>query len=144
MELSLRPAQEVDRDFCRRVHHSAYHDVVLRQFGKWDESQQDEFFAETWGELKFDIIEVDRAPAGCFCCEAQQHVIHLLEIAILPEFQGRGIGGELIRRKQHEAEKLGFPICLHVLKESDAKRLYQRLGFQKVDEDATHLIMEWR
>ncbi len=41
MEITLRLAGEDDKDFCRRTHHLAYRDVVMRQFGGWDDGQQD-------------------------------------------------------------------------------------------------------
>ena len=49
MDLKLRPATADEKDFCRQVHHLAYRDVVERQFGRWDESQQEVYFNEGVG-----------------------------------------------------------------------------------------------
>ena len=144
MEITVRPATAGDVNFCCQTHHLAYRDVVERQFGGWDESLQDGFFAKAWDALHFQIIESDDHPAGCFCCERQQEQILLLEIFLLPAYQGSGIGSELIRREQCAATKLGIPIRLRVLKANQARRLYQRLGFRETGEDTTHFLMEWR
>jgi len=41
---SKRPATTADTEFARFTHHAAYHDVVVRQFGNFDERMQDNFF----------------------------------------------------------------------------------------------------
>lgn len=143
MIITLRPASEEDQDFCRQVHHRAYHDVVERQFGRWDDAQQDGFFAEAWHQLQLNVIEADGHPIGCLCCETQPEQILLLEIFLLPALQGNGIGTKLIRQEQAAAAKQGLPLRLRVLKENRARQLYQRLGFQDTGEDATHYLMEW-
>jgi hypothetical protein len=46
MQITKRPAENFDTEFVRHVHHLAYRDVVIRQYGAWDEKVQDEFFAK--------------------------------------------------------------------------------------------------
>lgn len=62
-------------------------------------------------------------------------------MALLPEFQGRGIGTKLIQAVMGEAAGLGLPLRLQVLKANRARRLYERLGFHVYAETATHLQM---
>jgi ribosomal protein S18 acetylase RimI-like enzyme len=65
-----------------------------------------------------------------------------VDIALLPEFRGRGIGGGQLASliQQCRAEKL--PLRLQVLKENPAQRLYERLGFNKTSEDQMYIQME--
>lgn len=46
--ITRRPATEADREWARQLHHRVVRDVVERQFGSWDEDQQDRFFANDW------------------------------------------------------------------------------------------------
>jgi ribosomal protein S18 acetylase RimI-like enzyme len=66
----------------------------------------------------------------------------LQNIEIEPEFQGRGIGSELICRIIEDADARGLAVKLQALKvNSGAIRLYERLGFVLVEESDTHFQM---
>jgi GNAT superfamily N-acetyltransferase len=143
MTINLRPATETDKWFCRRVHHEAYRDVVTRQFGRWDEAMQDAFFDKNWALSPHQVVELDGSPVGCFSREIKPDHIFLAEVQLLPEYQNRGIGSSLVRQQQDEGAKLGVPVRLRVLKESRARRLYERLGLVVTGETETHTEMEW-
>ena len=65
--------------------------------------------------------------------------LQLMQLQILPEWQGRGLGGAVLGRL---AELAGArPVCLSVLKSNPAARLYRRLGFVTVGEDAHEYYM---
>jgi len=66
----------------------------------------------------------------------------LVGIQLLPEFQGRGIGSDLILRELAHAKALGKPLRLQVLRANDrARALYERLGFRVVGETEHHFMM---
>lgn len=73
---------------------------------------------------------------------APEHLI--VDIALLPELRGQGVGRILIEASQREAQIQGRGMHLHVLKQNDAaRRLYERLGFVVThDTDAYH-HMRW-
>lgn len=50
-DIKLRAARSVDKDFVHRVHDEAYRDVVVRQFGRWNQQEEDVFF-EAIGRTK--------------------------------------------------------------------------------------------
>ncbi|MBW4512743.1 MAG: GNAT family N-acetyltransferase [Scytonematopsis contorta HA4267-MV1] len=56
---------------------------------------------------------------------------------LLPEYQCLGIGTQLIQSVISQAKSLNKPVVLHVLKINPAKSLYERLGFETVEEIAT-------
>ena len=62
--LSLRPATPLDTPFLRGLHHLAYRDVVLRQFGAWEEDAQDFWFERSLGEAEFRVISRDSLAVG--------------------------------------------------------------------------------
>jgi ribosomal protein S18 acetylase RimI-like enzyme len=59
----------------------------------------------------------------------------ILQVQLMPEHQGRGIGAALIRELQAQARAAGMPLKLKVLKTNPAQRLYERLGFVIVGDD---------
>lgn len=62
LKLERRPAQEVDTEFARQAHHRAYRDVVVKQFGGWNEEAQDKFFDSAWKGSKHEILSANGQP----------------------------------------------------------------------------------
>lgn len=59
--------------------------------------------------------------------------IYVMVVGVAPEFQGRGIGGKLIRSVLKEADKAGLPVYLETSTESNAA-MYVHLGFKIIDK----------
>ena len=143
--VSLKMATEKDKEFCRRVHHEAYRNVVVRQFGAWDESLQDILFLKKWNPATLDVIHVNDEPAGSIRRDVLPDHIWIAEIQLLPAFQGRGIGSDMLKRLMNEATRNAISVRLQVLKANDrARMLYQRLGFRVTAETDRHFLMEWK
>ncbi len=142
--LSLRPATDQDTDFARNVHHQAYRDVVVKQFGSWDEAMQDKFFADTWAQQGFQILTWDNEPCGYARIEETPEEIRGHELVILPEFQSKSIGSFLLHKWQDTARERAVPLRLQVLQANRAAELYKRVGFKEIGRNDTHIEMEWR
>jgi ribosomal protein S18 acetylase RimI-like enzyme len=67
--------------------------------------------------------------------EDDRELIFIRMIFLLPEFQGRGIGAELLQGEVARATEAGKQLHLKVIKINPAKKLYDRLGFVVVEED---------
>ena len=67
-----------------------------------------------------------------------------MDIALLPEYRGAGIGTWIMRNLLDEAPGAQKPVTLHVEPYNRAVRLYQRLGFHVVERRGINLFMEWR
>jgi GNAT superfamily N-acetyltransferase len=143
MKISLRLATSADTEFARVVHHSAYREVVTKQFGTWEERLQDGFFEKGWRPGESQVIQVDGQDIGCLLQEIHDDYIQLVEVQILPHFQGRGIGSQIIERLIGDAAQRGIPLRLQVLKANRGQELYLRMGFVKTGETATHALMEY-
>src|SRR5947209_1183088 len=128
MEVTRRPALETDTDFARLVHHQAYRDVSERQFGPWNEKEQDEYFNGDWNPAAFDIVLCDGIPCGYMHVEDRDHDIHVDELVLLSEFQGQGIGSSLLREVMERASRRGVPVGLQTFRVNRALNLYDRLG----------------
>ncbi len=69
--------------------------------------------------------------------------LHLHQMQVLPEFQGMGVGAELVRQTMMNSKKMQKPITLFVVKNTPAKRLYDRFGFIVTGEFKHHCRMCW-
>jgi len=69
---------------------------------------------------------------------------HLQQLQILPAYQGRGIGTEVIRAMLAEARKARVTVSLNVLHGNPAVHLYERLGFQVTGQTSLELNMTCR
>lgn len=94
----------------------------------------------------FLVIEYAKAPVGRYYLQQDASSDYLVvDISLLPEEQGKGIGSELIRQTQRDALARGAAIGLHVHHMNPrARQLYERLGFDAKDTTATHVAMRWQ
>jgi ribosomal protein S18 acetylase RimI-like enzyme len=78
----------------------------------------------------FDLILVDGRPGGRLYVHRGDAGIRIMDIALTPEFRGRGIGTHYLRLLQQESTTTGKTLSIHVEIHNPAKRLYERLGFR--------------
>lgn len=79
------------------------------------------------------IVDVDGDVIGQITLDQGSDVITIVDIALLPDHCGQGIGGEVLSRVTAGADRRGVPTCLSVdLDNPRAERLYRRAGFDTV------------
>jgi GNAT superfamily N-acetyltransferase len=66
----------------------------------------------------------------------------LIDISLLPEFTGQGIGSALFDTMLAEADAAGIPMTLHCSITNRAFTLYERKGFASVRLEGADWIME--
>jgi ribosomal protein S18 acetylase RimI-like enzyme len=81
------------------------------------------------------VLEMAGKPVGILKVTRQGAVWELIQIQLVPDLQGHGIGSSLIEELLPEAERANASVRLSVLKSSPALRLYECLGFEAKDED---------
>ncbi len=82
-----------------------------------------------------DIILVHEQPVGFFKVLREEHLWHLLQIMLLPEYQGQGIGTRLLQDLINQSREHNTTLQLGVLKGNPARCLYERLGFRLLHEE---------
>jgi ribosomal protein S18 acetylase RimI-like enzyme len=93
----------------------------------------------------YHIVLLDGKPVGRLWVAPGDNEFHLVDIAIHPQLQSKGIGTVLIQRLQQEAAKAGLPIRCCVFRFNPGSlRFHQRLGFAIVREDEMYFYLEWR
>ena len=151
-DLALRPARADDEPFQLRVYASTREEelapvpwsaeqkaaFVAQQF-----AAQSDHYARHYAGMSADVILVDGVPAGRLLVARWDAEIRIVDIAILPEFRGRGAGEVLLRGLMAEADAAGKPVSIHVEHTNRALGLYRRLGFRPVGEHGPYLRMQW-
>jgi GNAT superfamily N-acetyltransferase len=150
--ISLRPITSSDESFLARVYASSRAEELA--ITGWSEEQkaafcrsqfeaQRAYYAENYRDACFQLIESDGWPAGRLYVARWEKEIRVVDITLLPEFRGNGTGTKLLCQLQDEARRAGKPLTIHVERFNRALQLYQRLGFQQVEDKGVYLLMKW-
>lgn len=103
---------------------------------------QSAHYAKSYPAGSFDIIMSGGQPAGRLITNRTADRLHVVDIALLPEFRGQGIGTYFLQSLIDEARAKGIKTTIYVEFVNPAQRLYFRLGFQKVEEQGVHWLLE--
>jgi ribosomal protein S18 acetylase RimI-like enzyme len=95
-------------------------------------------------EAKYWVIRCDGSAAGRLILDRTAQEIHVVDIALLPEFRKRGIGSALMEAIIHEASHAAKTVRLHVERFNPAMPWYERLGFRVISSGPIYLEMVWR
>jgi ribosomal protein S18 acetylase RimI-like enzyme len=148
---TLRVSTPDDQDFLFAVYASTREEEL--QLWGWDDNQrrvflemqfrsQSQQYGLCYPQADSSIILFGDDRAGRLLVDRSGPEITLVDIALLPEYRNRRVGTTLIQSLLQEATEAQKNVALHVLRGSAAARLYERLGFTKVDEDGIYLEMK--
>ena len=151
MNISLRPYHADDQNFLFKLY-AATRQQEISAWG-WSGAQQEAFlrmqfnaqqqsYGMTYGDAEHRIVMLDNSPIGRILVQHKSETALLVDIALLPEYRGRGIGGGLLRDLIEHCNKERIAVRLQVLKTNPAQRLYEKLGFRKIGEDELYFQME--
>ena len=100
-------------------------------------------YEQYYPQAAFLVIEHDGKPIGRIYIDRSTDEICLVDIALIPEARGKGLGRELIQEILDEARQTGKRVAIHVERFNPAMRLYERLGFKAVEENGVYYLMRW-
>lgn len=153
MTPQLRPAAPEDRDFLFRLYASTRaHELAPlgwpaaqeEAFLRMQFNAQEQWYKAAYAAAEYQIILCNGNPIGRMIVLRDPKTWNLIDISLLPEERGRGIGRTLIQVLIEECEAAGATLKLQVLKLNPALRLYRRLGFVMTGEDQVYMQMERR
>jgi ribosomal protein S18 acetylase RimI-like enzyme len=152
LSLRLRPITPEDDLFLRRLFASTraeelaitgWNDEQKAAFCRMQFDAQSAHYRKHYADASFDVIERDGEAAGRLLVWRSEKEILIVDIALLPEHRGAGIGTQLLRELQDQAKAAGKPLTIHVERFNRALKLYERLGFKTVEEQEVYLLMQW-
>jgi GNAT superfamily N-acetyltransferase len=155
VNLSLRPPTDEDAPFLFALYAST-REEELAAWG-WAPAQRDAFLRMQWRAqqqayaarfpgAEHHLVLKDEQRAGRLLVARGAEAWWLVDVALLPEHRGAGVGTRLLRGVLEDAAKAGQPVRLSVLRGNPARRLYARLGFREVpgaDAADPYEVMEW-
>jgi len=128
-EFALAPITPTQREYLIRMQFHA----------------QTSAYTQMYPNSCYHLVLLDSKPVGRLWVSQSEGEFHLVDIAVHPSLQSKGIGTALIRRLQQEAANARLPIRCTVFRFNPGSlRFHQRLGFTIVREDAMNYSMEWR
>jgi ribosomal protein S18 acetylase RimI-like enzyme len=150
--LTLRPITREDDAFLARVYASSraeelavtgWTEQLKTEFCRAQFDAQSAYYAANYSEASFQIIERDGWPIGRLYVAHWEKEMRIVDITLLPEARGSGIGTKLLRDLQEEARSAAKSLTIHVERFNRALALYQRLGFEQVEDKGVYLLMSW-
>lgn len=100
------------------------------------------YYEQEYASAEYVIIESDGEPIG-YEATVDIGTFHLLDIALMPEVRGNGIGTERMKSLMTKAEAMNKPMTLTVEVFNPALHLYERLGFVATDQTQVYQRMRW-
>ncbi len=150
--VALRPATEEDTEFLLEVYTGTRLDELAAT--DWSDSQKAEFcrrqfeaqsahYQTHYPTAERSVILIDGTPAGRLYADRWEREIRIMDIALLPDFRGKGTGTFLLTKLQHEAAAAGKLLSIHVERFNPALSLYARLGFSLAEDKGIYLLLHW-
>ena len=147
----LRPASDEDRELLYRIYAStrtqelaivSWDEPTKEAFLRMQFTAQDTCYRQTYPDASYDVVVAGEEPVGRLYVGRDAGALRVIDVALLPEHRGRGIGTVLLRRVIDEAQALGIPVRLHVERHNPARALYDRLGFRVIEDRGVYFLME--
>lgn len=151
-KVKLRPASDSDIAFLSILYATTRSEELAQV--AWSETEkhaflaqqfdaQHQYYRQQFPNAAFDLIMSNDMPIGRLYVDRREDEIRLIDIALLPENRGQGIGSELITHVINEARSAAKAVRIHVEVNNPAMRLYRRLGFRQIDTNGIYYLLEW-
>lgn len=137
LQFSLRPAIASDFNFIWQLRVITLKEVISQSYG-WDKPTQRSYAAES---LAGKIVLVKGNRVGVITISDWSDQLHLTFVALLPQYQGRGLGSQLIKYAQNKSTTERKPLSLQVLKNNPVKLFYEKHGFAVCDRNGTEKLL---
>lgn len=153
MSITLRPATLDDQGFLFQVYAGTRQEEMA--LVPWDSSQKQAFlqmqfdaqlrhYHEYFSQAEQQVILNKGQPVGRLYLNRTDQEIRILDLSLLPEHRGGGIGTAILRSLLTQAQAEGKPVRIYLESFNPALRLYGRLGFSMIGEHGIHHLLEWR
>lgn len=147
----LRARTEDDLPFLRALYAQTREDE-LRPLA-WPQEQKRAFLDDQFAKqhahylahypaARWWVLTCGLEPVGRLYLEQTARDLRVMDISLLAAHRGRGLGGTIMQALLRHAATAGLPVTLHVEPFNPALRLYQRLGFERVETRGIYYFMQ--
>ena len=152
VEISLRAAGPGDAEVLYRIYASTREEELAvvpwdapakEAFLRMQFAAQDTYYHANFPQASYDLIMTGEQVLGRLYVHRGEMAWNVIDIALLPEHRGKGIGSRLMMEILAEAGAAAKPVEIHVERFNPALRLYDRLGFRQVADQGVYLQLEW-
>ena len=151
MAVTLRPITENDTALLFRIYASTRLEELAQV--PWSPQERENFlvmqfhaqhnhYQTHYPHAEYSVIMRGTAPIGRLYVERIPREIHIIDIALLPEFRRQGIGALLLNALIAEANEDLLPIRIYVERNNPALRLYERLGFKRIGDSGVYYELQ--
>ena len=151
VSFALRLVTEADEAFLFRLYGTTravemdaagFPDARREAFLQMQFNAQRVHYHKFYPAAKHLLVLVEERAAGRMWIDRSEPFIHLLDIAILPEFRNLGLGAALLNGLIAESEQSRLPIGVYVETNNPAQSFYRRLGFSLIKDEELYLYFE--
>ncbi|MDQ0165034.1 GNAT family N-acetyltransferase [Bacillus horti] len=115
-----------------------------QDFLKMQYTYQCQSYQSQFPNIEAKIIYLEENPIGKLLTVQNRSELRLVDIIILPDYQGMGIGTHFLLELQNEAATIRLPLCLSVQTNNiKAFEWYLRRSFQIVSKNELYVSMHW-
>jgi len=106
---------------------------------------QHRHYLAVFPDAHFLVVDCDGEPVGRLYLQCGAEQWHIIDIGLLPERRGHGMGSALLSAIQREAARAGATAVLLSVEQHNARAqaLYRNLGFRVVQDGGSHIRMAW-
>jgi ribosomal protein S18 acetylase RimI-like enzyme len=151
-DVTMRQVTDEDRPLLFALYASTRAEEIALL--PWDDAQrgaflnmqfaaQQQHYTSYYPESAHLIILKGTIPVGRLWVDRRPDEIRILDITILPEQRGNGIGTPVIEGLMREAGETRRPLTIYVENFNRSLGLFERLGFEKVGEHGISNLMKW-
>jgi len=132
-QLQYSPVSEADFEDLLALRIEAMRES-LERLGRFDPQRARSRLLSTFRPEDTWSIEQDGRRIGFYALRPDGDGLRLDHLYIRPAVQGSGLGSQVMRKILLEADRLGLPVRLGALRDSDSNRFYRRHGFVQTGE----------
>lgn len=139
-ELTRRKATQEDLPFLVKLRHETMNPHLAAS--GVDQSEEEHLRRVLVHFENAEILIQGSEPTGLLKVVRDTHTWELVQVQLRPTLQGQGFGTRLLKQLVSEAQAANAHLQLSVLKANPARRLYERMGFVVVAEEAHAFEMQ--
>jgi ribosomal protein S18 acetylase RimI-like enzyme len=151
-DVAYRDITNDDMPFLERLYRST-RETELDQV-PWSEAEKQAFidmqfraqhtyYQANYPDALWLIIAQEGRPVGRLYFDDWTDEFRIIDIALMPEARGQGIGGAILSDILDQAVMAGKNVGIHVEKTNPAMSLYRRLGFTVVEDGGVYDLLVW-